>query len=149
MPLSVFQNVVVTRVMTRGLVALNRPALLIAAGTAAGMAAGALVGPWALRVVNPDYHVGRATVALLVLAAGLVCLLTLTGAGALALDRHRLYVLGWVAAGLVAVAVLSTPYDLTPRAVASLLIAPVVGTAVHLVGGLRGTSPAPRAAPVE
>ena len=66
------------------------------------MAAGALIGPWALRVVNPDYHVGRATVALLVLAAGLVCLLTLTGAGALALDRHRLYVLGWVVASLVA-----------------------------------------------
>lgn len=147
-PLSVYQNVVVTRVMTRGLVALRGPALLIAAGTAVGMAAGALIGPWALRLVNPDYHVGRATVALLVLAAGLVCLLTLTGAGALALDRHRLYVLGWVVASLVAVAVLATPYDLTPRAVASLLIAPVVGTAVHLVG-LRGTASASPGASVE
>ena len=41
-PLSVYQNVVVTRVMTRGLGALRGPALLIAAGTAAGMVAGAL-----------------------------------------------------------------------------------------------------------
>lgn len=137
-PLGAYQNVVVTRVVSHGLAALTGAAEVVAAATAVGAVAAYLMGPAALRVVNPSYHVSGGMFAALMVAAGLVCLLTLTGAAALGLDRHRAYLGGWLAATAVAVLALMLPLDLEARMVGALLAGPAVGMVIHLATARRG-----------
>jgi hypothetical protein len=136
-PLGAYQNVVVTRVVSHGLAALTGAAKVVAAATAVGAVAAYLGGPAALRIVNPDYHVSGGTFAALMVAAGLVCLLTLTGAAALGLDRHRAYLGGWLAATAVAVLVLMLPLGLEARVVGALLAGPAAGMVIHLATASR------------
>lgn len=135
-PLGVYQNVLVTRVIDGG-VRVLRPVLLALLGVAAlGSAVAWWLGPWLLRVVNPAYDVSGPVFAALVLAAGLIAVLTLTGAAAVALDRHGAYLAGWLAATVVSVAVLVPPGQLETRVICSLVAGPVVGALVHLRWGL-------------
>ncbi|GAA5123428.1 integral membrane protein [Alloalcanivorax gelatiniphagus] len=134
-PLGAYQNVVVSRVAAHGVRALVPVLLGLAGLTMLGVAGAWVLGPWALHLVNPDYHVDGAVFAGLVLGAGLVALLTVTGAAALALDHHAVYLAGWIAATVVAVVVLLAPWSLEARVVSSLLIGPAAGVAVHLVWG--------------
>ena len=52
-------------------------------------------------------------------------------AATLALDGHRTYALGWLAATVCSAAVLLLPGSLEGRVVASLAVGPVVGIAIH------------------
>ncbi len=134
-PLGAYQNVVVTKVAAHGVRALVPVLVGITGLTVVGALAAWAIGPWALRIVNPDYHLDGPVFAGLVLGAGLVAVLTVTGAAAIALDHHTVYLAGWIAATLTTVAVLLVPGDLEVRVVASLLVGPAVGVAVHLVWG--------------
>lgn len=134
-PLGAYQNVVVTRVAAHGVRALVPLVLGLAGLTLVGTLAAWPLGPWALRIVNPDYHVDGPVFAGLVLGAGLVALLTVTGAAAVALDHHAVYLAGWIAATVTTLAVLLVPGSLDARVVASLLVGPAVGVAVHLAWG--------------
>jgi len=136
-PLGAYQNVVVTRVVTHGVRALVPIVVALGGLTLVGSVLAWPVGPWVLRLVNPGYHVDGPVFAALVLAAGLVALLTVTGAAAVALDHHTAYLAGWLVATLVAVAVLLTPWSLETRVVVSLLLGPVAGVVVHLGLGHR------------
>lgn len=140
-PLGAYQGVAITHVLAhrdRGLAAL-RPVLLVvvAAGTiGAGLAY--LVGPWLTEtLVRPDYRVEGPVLAGLTFAAALLALVTLTGAAALALDRHRTYLAGWLAATATSIALLLVPLPVEGRAVLALAVGPVVGAAVHAAGLLR------------
>ena len=141
-PLGIYTNVVITRVIAYGLRALRTPAILVAAGTAVGIVGAWTIGPWCLRLVNPDYHVSGTTLALLVLSAGMICVLALTGAASLALDHHHLFVAGWIVATSAVLAILLGPGDLTTRTVVALLVGPPLGIAVHLAGlrSVRGST---------
>jgi hypothetical protein len=134
-PLGAYQNVVVTRVVLHGVRALVPVLVGLAGLTVVGAVASWPIGPWALRIVNPDYHVDGPVFAGLVLGAGLVAVLTVTGAAAVALDHHVVYLAGWIAATLTTVLALLVPGDLEARVVLSLLVGPAVGVAVHLVWG--------------
>lgn len=133
-PLGVYQSVIITRVIVRGTAALRVPIQLVSAATVVGVVSAWAVGPWCLRVINPEYVVGRWTFAALVFSAGLVCFLTLSGAASLALDRHRLYVMGWVGASAMATALLFLPGSLTARTIVALLVGPLVGIGIHAIG---------------
>ncbi|WP_114422814.1 hypothetical protein [Nocardioides houyundeii] len=137
-PLGAYQNVVVTKVLTQGLRALVGPTRLVLALTVLGAALAGLVGPVAMRVINPDYRVGGVIFAALTVAAGLVALLTLTGAASLALDRHTVYLAGWTGATLSALAVLAGPWAIEPRVIAALVTGPLVGMAIHLTWSVYG-----------
>lgn len=134
-PLGAYQNVVVTKVAAHGVRALGPVLVGLAGLTVVGALAAWPVGPWALRIVNPDYHLDGPVFAGLVLGAGLVALLTVTGAAAIALDHHTVYLAGWLAATAATVATLLLPWGLEERVVASLLVGPMVGVVVHLVWG--------------
>lgn len=136
-PLGAYQNVVVTKVVTHGVRALVPVVVGLGGLTLVGSLLAWPVGPWVLRLVNPDYHVDGPVFAALVLAAGLVALLTVTGAAAVALDHHAAYLTGWLVATGVAVAVLLTPWSLETRVVVSLLLGPIAGVVVHLGLGHR------------
>ena len=144
-PLGIYQNVLVTRVIRDGLRVL-RPILGgLVVLTAVGSLLAWWVGPWLLHVVNPAYDVSGGVFAGLVLAAGLVAALTLTGAATVALDRHAVYLAGWLVATAVSWFVLLAPGSLESRVLVSLAAGPAVGIAVHagwgLVRGSTGGSP--------
>jgi hypothetical protein len=136
-PLGAYQNVVVARVAAHGVRALGPILLGLGGLTAVGALAAWPVGPWALRTVNPDFHVDGPVFSGLVLGAGLVAVLTVTGAAAVALDHHVVYLAGWIAATVTTLAMLLVPWGLDERVVSSLLVGPAVGVAVHLLWGRR------------
>lgn len=137
-PLGAYQNVVVTKVVEHGVAALKGATELVLAATAVGAVLAYLLGPTALRVINPSYDVPAWTFAALMVAAGLVCLLTLTGAAALALDHHGAYLGGWLAAtGATTALLLLLEGGLEVRVVVALVVGPLVGMAVHMLFGAR------------
>jgi hypothetical protein len=136
-PLGIYQNVLVTRVMADGLGVL-RPVLAGLAGlTVVGSGLAWLAGPWLLHLVNPVYDVSGPVFAALVLTAGLMATLTITGAATVALDHHQEYLAGWIAATLVSFLVLLSSASLETRVISSLVAGPLVGAAVHVGWGLR------------
>ncbi len=136
-PLGIYQNVLVTRVITDGLRVL-RPVLAgLAALTAVGSGLAWAAGPWLLHLVNPAYDVSGPVFAALVLSAGLMATLTITGAGTVALDHHHVYLAGWIAATAVSLVVLLPSAALETRVISSLVAGPLVGAAVHVRWGLR------------
>lgn len=135
-PLGIYQNFLVTRFITDGLRILRS----VLAGLAVIAAVGSLVawwmGPWLLHVVNPAYDVSGPVFAGLVLAAGLVACLTVTGAATVALGHHGVYLAGWLVATAVSTLVLLVPGSLEGRVLFSLAAGPVAGILVHVTAGL-------------
>lgn len=136
-PLGVYQNVLVTKVIRQGVRVLGPVVAVLGAATVLGSLLAWFVGPWLLRLVNPAYHVSGPVFAALVLGAGLLALLTVTGAATVALDHHAVYLAGWITATAVAVVVLLPSWGLETRVVSSLVVGPLAGAAVHLQWGLR------------
>jgi O-antigen/teichoic acid export membrane protein len=143
-PLNAYQGVAIAHFLNNrslGFRALVPVARLIALVAVGGAVLGGLVGPFLLTwYYGPTYDVAGFTIAGLVLAAGMLALLTITGALCLALDRHSAYSAGWLAATALAVLVLLLPIDLELRTVLALLVGPVAGLVVHAVALRRAPS---------
>lgn len=136
-PLGVYQNVLVTKVIGQGVRVLGPVVAALGGATLLGALVAWLVGPWLLRLVNPAYHVSGPVFAALVLGAGLIALLTVTGAATVALDQHGVYLVGWITATAVSMGALLLPWSLEVRVVSSLVVGPLAGMAVHLQWGMR------------
>jgi hypothetical protein len=136
-PLGAYQTIAVTKVMTGGLRTLYVPSLVVVGATLVGAVMADPLGPAVLSLLNPDYEIAGATFSLLVVAAGLVALLTLSGAASLALKHHTAYVLGWVSATALTVMVLLLPYSMETRTVVALIVGPLVGIPIHLLAARR------------
>jgi len=105
-----------------------------------------VVGPPLMRLVfGSDFDPSPQFVALAVLGAGLLGGLVITGWLALVRGQHTAFALGWLVTSGATAVLLAAPLDVEARSALALLIAPVVGGAVHL-GALwsagRGASPA-------
>lgn len=134
-PLGIYQNILVTRVIKDGLQVLRPIAGALFVVATLGSVLAWWLGPWLLHVINPAYDVSGLVFAGLVLTAGLVAALTLTGAATVALDRHEAYLAGWLAATSAAALALLLPGSLEGRVLGSLTAGPVAGIAVHVVWG--------------
>ncbi|WP_375384730.1 hypothetical protein [uncultured Microbacterium sp.] len=119
---------------TRGVVRrLLRYGGLISLATAAGMLFAYFIGPAIISGISSGrYVVGAWPIALIVLSAGLVALLSLTGSALLAESRHAAYAAGWIVAAVATVVLLLVPTDPTLRTLTAVLVAPILGLAVHL-----------------
>lgn len=98
----------------------------------------AWVGPALFELLFTSYEpVSAALVFGLVLSAGFMGVLFVTGAGVLARGGHSFYVLGWIAAAVAVVALLLAPLGLTfeVSVVLALFAGPIVGGICH-VGGM-------------
>lgn len=70
----------------------------------------------------------------LVFASGCLGLLTVTGAAALASQRHNGFAAGWVIAAVVAIALVAVlPFAVGERTVLALIVGPVLGAIWHLI----------------
>lgn len=135
-PLQALQGVAITAFVARRdrpLQALAPVLARLGLLTVLAAALAALLGPPALRLVNPVYVSHPLTWAGLTLAGGCVAVLTLSGTAALAVDRHRDYAAGWVLASALGVAALWLPLPLTVRVVLALVAGPLLGAGLHLL----------------
>ncbi|MFE0751865.1 lipopolysaccharide biosynthesis protein [Gordonia sp. NPDC058843] len=140
-PLNSFQGLLISRFVDRRdrrLAALGAPLGVVAAVGGVGVLGAWLVGPWLLRsVFGADFDLDGVVVAMLTLGATCLALLTVTGAAAIAAGAHRWYATGWWVSTLVAVAMLLLPLDVETRTCVALVVGPLIGLGVHLVGVLR------------
>ena len=115
--------------------------LLAGLGAVAAVAAGA-IGPWLMRILfGPDYDPAWWILAGLTVAAVSVAALVLTGAVSVGLSEHRAYAIGWVVAAASSFVLLFLlPGDAPTRAVIALILAPMMGAAVHVYAILRHRS---------
>lgn len=112
-------------------------AAVLLGGSVVLAALAALIGPVIFTWLFAEYDpVGAALVFGLVLSAGFMGLLFITGAGALAARGHRWYLTGWVVAAATVVAVLlvplGMPFEVT--VVTALFAGPLLGGACHVLG---------------
>lgn len=149
-PLNAYQGVAITYFMAnraRGLLAVVPIAGVILLVSVIGAVAAWLVGPWLMVVIlGPQYAVGGAVLGGLTFDAGLLALLTVSGALCVSFHRHRAFSLGWILATGVAVAILFLPLGIEARSVLALLVGPVAGIAVHAVVLRQATREAARTA---
>ena len=142
-PLTAYQGVALAyflRHRDAGVLALLPMLGLIGAGTVVGALLAWLIGPWLYSLLlGGQYFLSGGALAALVVAAGMLTMLTLAGMCTLALGRHRVFALGWIAATAISVAMLLGPWDLEIRVVLSLVFGPGVGLGIQLVG-LRGAA---------
>lgn len=135
MPLQAYQGVALmhfVRQQEQGLRALYPIAAAVVAVTGFAAAAAALVGPALFHLLlGRHYSASAGLLAGLTVGAGMLVLLTLTGACCLAVGGHRAYAVGWLIATSAAVALLLVPLELERRTVFSLVVAPVFGVVVH------------------
>ncbi|KAE8764563.1 polysaccharide biosynthesis protein [Georgenia thermotolerans] len=150
-PLTSFQNAIVVHFVRRqsmGARALLGPVLGVLAVAALGAGAAWLVGPRILALMGEGFDVPGPTLAALTAGAGTTAALVVSGSAALAFERHSGYMIGWWVATGVAVTVLLLPAPLTGRAIAALLVGPLVGLVWHAAviaraGQDRSYAPAP------
>ncbi|MDO5668527.1 MAG: hypothetical protein Q4G50_00835 [Corynebacterium sp.] len=145
-PLQRFQSALIVRfVEQRGALyrALVMPVLAVLGIGVIGAGLAWLLGPWILANFFPaDLYVPGALLAVLTFASACTGSLMVTGAAALASELHKAYVVGWVAASVVAFGVLwLAPLSLEAGVCVALVAGPVAGGLVHAVA-LRGAGAA-------
>lgn len=97
-----------------------------------------LLGPWLLtNIWGPEFYVSGPILGALTAGATGLAVVSLTGSVCQSLTLHRSFVLGWLAAVVSAIGLLTLPLPLASRAALALGIGPVVGIVVHLVALFR------------
>lgn len=134
-PLQAFQGVAITAVMQpggRGWRALLRPVGLLAGIGLVGAVLAAWIGPALMMLIfGPDYYVEGWVLGVLMIAAVLIAVLTLSGTAAMALGKHRSFSSGWLLATALSLGLLWLPASIEVRCVLSLTAGPLLGIAVH------------------
>ncbi|WP_461665552.1 lipopolysaccharide biosynthesis protein [Gordonia sputi] len=135
-PLNSFQGVLITRFVAARDALLRSLAVPLAAVVVVG-AIGAVsawaIGSWLLtHIFGADFTLGGGTIALFMVGATALGLLTVTGAATLSVGAHRWYAAGWWVAAIACAALLTVPLEVTDRIALSLVVGPLVGACVHL-----------------
>ncbi|MBM7051750.1 hypothetical protein [Rothia sp. ZJ1223] len=138
-PLQAFQGVAISHFLAhqnQPVKALLKPVAVFIGIGVVGAGAAFLLGPWLFDLIYPKYagQLSGAVLAVLTFAGALLALTTLSGTVALALNKHRLYLAGWVVALLVSLVCLVVGTDLVAKANIALIAGPLAGFAVHLAG---------------
>ena len=135
-PLNSFQGVLITRFVAARDALLRSLAVPLAAVVvvgAIGAVAAWAIGSWLLtHIFGADFTLGGGTIALFMVGATALGLLTVTGAATLSVGAHRWYAAGWWVAAIACAALLTVPLEVTDRVALSLVVGPLVGAGVHL-----------------
>ncbi|MGP6174765.1 lipopolysaccharide biosynthesis protein [Corynebacterium sp. A21] len=143
-PLQRFQSALIVRfVSNRGNLysALLTPVAVVLGIGVLGGGLAWLIGPWILDTFfKPELGVPGPILGALTFASACTGTLMITGSATLALEQHRAYVTGWIAATAIALVVLMLPLALETAVCAALLIGPLIGILVHLVAVRSGAA---------
>lgn len=130
-PLQRFQSALIVRFMHQPQ-ALAQPLAMVFGVGLVGAAAAWLVGPWILRMFfREDMFVPGDILAVLTFGSACTGALIITGTAVLANERHRLYLVGWLLATVVAFGCLLLPFDLAVRVCLALTVGPLLGVVTH------------------
>jgi O-antigen/teichoic acid export membrane protein len=103
--------------------------------TAVLAALAVVVGPWVIALLYGDrYEVPGFAYAAIVASAGLTGVLCITGPAALAAGRHGIYLAGWLVASGSLIIGLVLPLGHLTAVLTAIVVAPILGVGVHLVG---------------
>lgn len=134
-PLNAYQGVAISHFVsrrTRGLMAILPILGAVLGVSILGAGLAWLIGPFLMiTLLGPGYAMSGLVLAALTFDAGLLGLLTITGALTIASGKHRGYSAGWVAATAVSLGLLWLPLDIQTKTVVSLAVGPAVGILVH------------------
>ncbi|WP_238654431.1 polysaccharide biosynthesis protein [Rothia uropygialis] len=145
-PLQAFQGVAISAFLKqrhRPLAAMVKPSGALLGIGLFGAVLAWIIGPWLFFLIyapKPEesaaYHdvIHGWLLGTLTFGSAIMALLVLSGTAVLALNAHRLYIIGWVVAAIIAVALLFLPLDLVPRTIIALYVGPACGFMIHLVG---------------
>lgn len=145
-PLQAFQGVAISAFLKqrhRPLAAMVKPSGALLGIGLFGAALAWIIGPWLFFLIyapkpaeSAAYHdvIHGWLLGTLTFGSAIMALLVLSGTAVLALNAHRLYILGWVIAAVIAVALLYLPLEMVPRTLLALYVGPACGFAVHLTG---------------
>lgn len=144
-PVIAFQSFLIATVFRSGAAGpqrLLRIVGLILAGGVFLALAGWFVGPWIVGLLSSGrYELTPFQAAVIVFSAALVAAMCVTGPALISLRLHNANTLGWIAASALTVLALWMMQD-EARIPLALLVAPVVGLAIHVVAIFR-VRPAP------
>lgn len=135
-PISSLYNVAVAHFTQRQQSSLRLIRLLLLSIASVGIAGGALawaIGPWLFRLIRPDYDLSGMTLAGLTLGAACIAMITITGILCQSGARYTHYLIGWLVAVGVAIAILIMPFSLTTRTISALIVGPLCGMVLHLI----------------
>ncbi|MDK1327187.1 hypothetical protein [Arthrobacter sp. zg-Y1143] len=134
-PLNAYQGVAITHFVsrrTRGIRAIFPILGAVLGVSVLGAALAWLIGPFLMTaLLGPSYEMNGMVLAALTFDAGLLGLLTITGALAIASGRHKAFSAGWVAATAISLGLLWLPLDIQTKTVVSLAAGPLVGVLLH------------------
>lgn len=135
-PLQQLQSALIVRfVETRHISALAKPLGLVWGVGSAGAVLAWVVGPWLMvTILGPSYEVPGYLLALLTIGAACTASLMVTSAATVAIDRHGVYLAGWIVATVVAVLALAISPTLSQGAWLALITGPLLGLSVHGYG---------------
>ena len=135
-PLQQLHSALIVRfVETRHISALATPLGLVWAVGITGAVAAWAIGPWAMvTILGSSYDVPGYLLALLSIGAACTASLMVTSAATVAVDRHGVYLAGWVVATVVAIMVLALSPTLAQGAWLALISGPLLGLSVHGYG---------------
>ncbi|GAA5148620.1 hypothetical protein GCM10025768_10550 [Microbacterium pseudoresistens] len=95
----------------------------------------AAAGPWLISVLSAGkYTIDAVTMAIILVSAGLVALLSITGAALVARRQHSRNILGWAIAAALTVVGLLMPWDFALRVNVALTVPALLGLIVHVAG---------------
>lgn len=143
-PVQRFQSALIVRfVRNQSVAALLTPIGLVLGVGIIGAAAAWLIGPWLMVNIygSQDFWVSGPFLAILTFASACTASLMITGSAALASEQHRLYVVGWIVASVVAFGVLALPLPIEVAVGSALIVGPGAGGLVH-AAALRSRSAA-------
>ena len=146
-PITSFQNALVVHFVNRAADGRRAVALPVAGVLAIGLVGAFFawfLGPPIIEFMGEGFTIGGEVLAVLTFAASLTGALYVTGAAALARERHGHYVAGWWLASLLSIAVLIAVPQIVTATQLALLIGPAAGLAYHILVGMRGPAPARR-----
>lgn len=107
----------------------------VAAFGAVCVVLGGWLVPWVIDLISSGrYSVDHLTAACVVASAALVGLMCVSSAALLAANRHNAYLAGWLVAAVLTVGFLAIgTIDIVPRALLSLVAAPLIGLLLQLI----------------
>ncbi|WP_443095609.1 hypothetical protein [Rothia koreensis] len=145
-PLQAFQGVAISAFLKqrhRPVAAMVKPSAALLGIGLFGAVLAWIIGPWLFFLIygpKPEeaaaYHdvIHGWLLGTLTFGSAIMALLVLSGTAILALNAHRMYILGWVVAAAIAVGLLFLPVGLVPRTIIALYVGPACGFAIHLAG---------------
>lgn len=136
-PLQQFLSALIVRFVAakqHPITALAKPLGLVWVIGLLGAVAAYFIGPWLMvTILGPSYYLSGTQLFLLTIGAVCTASIMITGAAAVAMNKHQAYLFGWITATAMAIALMALIADLATASWLALTIGPLSGLIIHAI----------------